>query len=1127
MLKNKNNDVKYIQFAIPILIILLIMAMFEFVIKSVNVVSNTNGENFAYAIKIRDTIEEIDKIVERSEVNILTLTDTISETYDISKLNDFAYNKEYINKIDANVKSALINSPGINGVWFQLNIDIPFSNMIYDWQGFQNGKLVRFTKYDDRRLNPEDDKYYFETVKNKALTWSDVYTDMDNGVKMISICVPIYKYNKLIGVAGIDISIENLQQALKNMQSVFANSEIFLLDSNNRLVISQLLENEEGINDPYLFLPLFKKSSILKGNSPTKMIEFMDDGIHKTAIMVGLSNKYNIVVTFPNSEVFKGFNQLFVAIYFVFFVLALLAILAYFNKKNILKINKDLVIEKYKLRTIFDSSPNIVLIKDLNGVYIDCNTKFLEVMNIKKYDLIGKKDEDLFPPELVKDILLNDMIATKSGKTVVAESTYIDGYGNNMIVEKYIVPLHDTNGEVFCLFILALDITSKKHEQELLLKAKDDAEKAAEIKSNFLANMSHEIRTPMNGVIGFIQLLKETNLTDEQIELISAAENASDLFLSVINDILDFSKIEADKLKLENVSFDIRTVVEDVTIMGTTLAEEKNVDVNSLICSDIPRKVFGDPARLKQILTNLVGNAIKFTHQGEVIIYVKLIAHKENIAKIRFEVKDTGIGISKDKLDLIFDPFTQSDSSTTRKYGGSGLGLAICKKIIDMKGGTINVESELGKGSTFFVDLSFNVDMQATDEYKNSVQLIDGAKILVVDRNATDQKIIRYYLNESNCVIYEATNPVNAISILSAANIDISIILIDHKIQNETNFSSIIRRNNNWKDIPLVLYTSFAHKKYFNKVDDNEFKGYLRKPIKKHDLIETISNILNDNHDSTIDSFLKNKSIKKFDSNAKVLVVEDSDLNCKLIAKILEKHGLSFDIVNNGMDAIDAFRKNAYDVILMDCQMPILNGYEATKQIREIEGNTSHIPIIAITANALAKDEIKCHDFGMDDYVSKPIKIDSLLKILSKYLEPPENDNFSESIVGEIDKEDFFKNKNFVIDDIVKNMVEELGVDEDDAVQFLIQYIEFIPEIVSDFDLAVEKGDFVDLKAISHKLKGASANLRITKIAKLAAELESIALSSDVQSCINIIDEIKSSFDEFDETFKNSRYAVK
>lgn len=1127
MSDKKSQNFTYMSVALPILIFLLMMALLKLVVNSVNVVSQTNKDNFIYTVKMRNSIAEIDSIINRVGINLSSFVYAISQTYEDDKLYNLNYNVKYLRFMDVLVKSTLVNSPGVNGAWFQLNVDIPFSEDMYLWYGYKDGRLIRYKIDKYRKLNPKEDSYYFETVANKKITWSDIYTDADNGVKMVSICMPIYKNDKLIGVAGIDISIENLQTALKNMQKVFDKSEVFLLNDKKQVILSQLAPGETDTNDAENFLPLFYSPRNIFNQKQEKLVEYSDNGVSKTAIMLDLSNKYNVVLTFPNRDVFKGFNELFAAIYLVFLILAVLAIFAYINKKNLIQSNLDLQAEKDKIRTIFEASPTMILVKDLNGKYIDCNDLFLGFVGMTRDKLIGKSDKDFYTQDEVDEMQLNEMIAIKSGRMVIAESAYYDEIGEKFFVEKYIAPLKNHRNEVFCLFILSIDITKKKQEQELLMAAKEAAEKATQLKSSFLANMSHEIRTPMNGVLGFIQLLKETNPTEEQAEFIDAAEKSSELFLAVINDILDFSKIEAGKLQIERISFDIRSVVEDMTIMGTTIAESKNLDVNSLICSDVPRKIFGDPARLKQILSNLIGNAIKFTHQGEVVIYVKLVSTENNVANIRFEVKDTGIGIEDDKINIIFNPFTQNDASTTRKYGGTGLGLAICKKLVDLKGGDIRVESKIGEGSTFIVDLPFEIDTSESEEKNNLISSLDGLKILIIDRNPTDQKIIRYYLNEANCIIYEATNPVNALSILTAKNINIDVVLVEHKIQNESNISSIIKSDSRWKNIPLVLYTSYASKIDLLKLEQSDFKGYLTKPIKKMDLIETLSNLINDDYSNPADAFLQKNSIQKFDSSAKLLVVEDSDLNCKLISKILENHGLAYDLVYNGAEAVGAFKNYDYDVILMDCQMPILNGYEATKEIRALESGSQHVPIIAMTANALARDEIKCLEVGMDDYISKPIKIDKLFKILSKYLSV-ESNLVSEANDNVLTVDDAQAGgEHFEISSIVKGMTDSLGLSQDDAIQFLIEYLGFIPEINKEINVAVESKDFESLRLLGHKLKGASANLRINKIAALASELENEAPNKDIKKCSEIVAKIKRCFDIFDVSFSNSPFSTK
>lgn len=1109
----KFKHTKYLNFAIPILVLLLLVQFLIFVISSVKIVSETNKNNFVYTIRVRNAIEEIDKILERAEVNLSLEGNVISQTYNIDKINSEEYNLDYLNKIDVLIKSALINAPGVTGTWFQLNTDVPFSRYIYSWYELRDRKFVKLRQLDEksqneRVLTPEDDPYYFEAVKNKKTTWSDIYTDADTNEKMISISKPVYQNTKLIGVVGVDVSIQNLLNALSNMQREFIGAEIFLLDNKGNILLSKLSKDHKIISNSYIFKELIFKQD----QKQDTMIEYFDEGKNKTAIMLQLSNKYDIVITFEDKQIYDGFDRLFKTIYFIFMILFSLIVLFFINKTKLAKINEKLEDETSKLRAIIDSSPNGILIKNLNGVYTDCNNKFIESVGIKKEDIIGKNDYDIFTnPDEINEILQNENIVKSELETVSREILYQNKNGENIYLEKQTIPLLNDKKELIGILINASDITKQKHEQEILQKAKDEAEKSTVIKSNFLANMSHEIRTPLNGVLGFIQLLKDTNLNEEQEEFVNDAQKSSELLLDIINDILDFSKIEADKLKMDNISFDVRSLVEDATLMATSNALSKGLEINSLICSDVPQKVFGDPGRVKQILNNLISNAIKFTHDGEVVIYVKNIHQEKDIATISFEVKDSGIGIEDENQKLIFEEFTQADASMTRKYGGTGLGLAICKKLVVMMGGEIHLESALNEGSTFTFTIPFKIDRNVDQEINFSLNVLNGTKILVVNDNQTDLKIFRYYLSEINCIILEAHSQQEALSILKQNN-NISAVLIDYKIQNagDKELSQIIKDNEELKHIPLIICTALAKRGDSAAAKEKGFNGYITKPIKKNELIETIATAINfkDSQPKLVTKHLINEI--KFNQKAKVLVVEDSEINCKLILKILKNHGLVCDLAVNGKEAVEAYKANKYDLILMDCQMPVMNGYEATEKIRAIEReNGGHTPIIALTANALSKDEDKCYSVGMNDYISKPIIIENILEKIKKYISLEENSEQKETEQKQTETNSEFEN----IEKIINSMSKELAFSKNEAIQLFIQYLELLPTSIVELESAINEENFEQVRKSAHKLKGSSASLRIEKIAQLCLEIEKEALEQNKDTSLNLIKEVKNQYD--------------
>jgi len=654
--------------------------------------------------------------------------------------------------------------------------------------------------------------------------------------------------------------------------------------------------------------------------------------------------------------------------------------------------------ERNLLRTLIDNVPDLIYVRDTQDRLLVVNVAAARLVGARSpEELLGKTNSDLFPEERARRYYAENRRVWETGQALLNfEERMVDSEGHAAWILVTKVPLRDADGKIVGMVGVGHDITSRKQAEEEIERARAAAEAASRAKSEFLANMSHEIRTPMNGILGMTDLALETELSAEQRQYLEAVKVSGDALLTVINDILDFSKIEAGKLELCPIAFNLWTTLEHTVRSMAAQAHRKGLELVCEIHAQAPEFVVGDPARLRQIVTNLLGNAVKFTEQGEVVLEVQLEAPSADGIRLHFVVRDTGIGVPPAKRTAIFDAFEQADGSAARRFGGTGLGLTISERLVRMMGGRIWVKSEEGRGSQFHFTAQFGAAAAPNGNETRELQppALAGVPVLVVDDNASSRCTLQGILTTWGMDVEPAEDAGAALAALRtarAAGRPFRLVMADVQMPGTDGFAlaAEIKRDPELGQATILMLTSAGQRGDAARCRALGVAAYLTKPIPRSELRTALLGALDHQPQHVPAPLVTVHSLREERRTARILVAEDNAVNRILVVRLLEKHGYGVAVAANGREALAALETGPFDLVLMDLQMPEMDGFEVTAAIRERERrNGQHLPIVAITAHAMKGDRERCLEVGMDDYVSKPICAADLLRTIEAQLAP-------------------------------------------------------------------------------------------------------------------------------------------
>ncbi|HVB87618.1 MAG TPA: response regulator [Candidatus Dormibacteraeota bacterium] len=763
------------------------------------------------------------------------------------------------------------------------------------------------------------------------------------------------------------------------------------------------------------------------------------------------------------------------------------------------------------LDSLIKNTPlGIVAIDEHDAVQM-CNPAFEKLFRFRQKDICGLPLFGLLSgPELDGEVHANrQRLVRKQITHLVTVRKRSDGTLVN--VEAYSVPLLN-EGKVTGAVVLYQDITERKRAEEALLRAKEAAEAANRAKSEFLANMSHEIRTPMNGIIGMTELALDTNLSNEQREYLGMVKASADSLLTLINDILDFSKIEAGKLEFERIDFAFQQSIAEIVKVLAMRAHQKGLELAWRVGPGIPERLKGDANRLRQILVNLVGNAVKFTASGEIVVDVEKQAEDSSGMLLHFRVRDTGIGIPKEKQAMIFEAFTQADSSASRNYGGTGLGLAITTRLINLMGGRIWVESEPGAGSTFHFVIRFEfADENGADLSGISRELVKALSVLVVDDNQTNRAALVELLSRCGMYPTAVASGEAALQAMDTAREEsrrFHLVITDMQMPGMHGIELIakIRQRVDCSAVPIILLSSSVRPEEAFHARELSIVAYLTKPVQPAELLDAIAAVMDTK--AAVDPAPQRLSAPEPTRKLKIVLAEDNAVNRRLATALLEKHGHEVCSAENGRETLAVLERERADIVLMDLQMPVMDGFEAIRAIRSKERRAGgHLPIVALTAHAMQGDRERSLEAGADDYVTKPIRTAELFAAIGRATEQ------DHQRAGIMPDESRSRGANGAQALDLAAALDRLEGDRDLFAELVRLFVEECPVAMKEIRQALQNGDAHLLDRLAHTIKGSSASLGANRVSEAALLLEMRARSAALQNAGELVDSLQAELD--------------